>query len=101
MTTEDTTSDLVLPTFAVLARFLQRAGTADEAVAAVAEQLRSHDEPVHEISVERQETEGEWMVVARFVLVSVDAATAVAGLSETLTAAGTPPDEVWAAQQVA
>lgn len=99
--TEDTTSDLVLPTFEVMARFLQHAATADDAVAQVAALLRSHDEPVHEISVERQETEGEWMVVARFVLVSVDAGTAVAGLHATLTAGGTPPDEVWAAQQVA
>lgn len=101
MTIDDTSSDLVLPTFAVLARFRERAETGEQALSQVAERLRSHDEPVHEIEIERQESDDEWMVVARFVLVSIDPATAVAGLSETLTAAGTPPDEVWAGQQLA
>lgn len=100
MTIDDTSSDLVLPTFAVLARFRERADSGERALAQVAERLRSHHEPVHEVELERQETDGEWMVVARFVLVSIDPATAVAGLSETLTAAGLPPDEVWAAQQL-
>ena len=100
MSIDDTSTELVLPTFAVLARFLETADSGDAAVAQVAERLRSHDEPVHEIRIEREEAPGAWMVVARFVLVSVDAATAVAGLQETLTAAGVATDEVWADGQV-
>lgn len=100
MTVDDTSTELVLPTFAVLARFREQAADAESAIAQVAERLRSHQEPVHEISVERQEGPGEWMVVGRFVLVSIDAGTAVGGLHETLTSAGLPPDEVWADSQV-
>jgi N-dimethylarginine dimethylaminohydrolase len=98
---DDTSTELVLPTFAVLARFRETAADGEQAVAQVRERLRSHDEPVHEITVERQEGPQDWMVVARFVLVSVDAHTAIAGLQETLTSVGVPPDEVWADAQVA
>ena len=95
-----TVDDPVLPTFAVLARFREPAPTGDVAVGKVAERLRSHAEPVQQIAVEREEAPGEWMVTGRFVLVSVDSATAVAGLSETLSDAGLAPDEVWAEAQV-
>ncbi len=100
MTLDDTSTELVLPTYAILARFREPAETSDQAMAQVAARLRSHDEPVHEISVERDEGGGVWMVIARFVLVSIDAGTAVEGLHETLTAAGLPPDEVWAGERV-
>lgn len=93
--------DTALPTFAVLARFRESAATAEEAVRGLVARLREADEPVHEVDVEREEGPGTWMVVARFVLVSVDAATAVAGLTETLAEAGLQPDETWSAGQVA
>ena len=91
----------VLPTFAVLARFRETATSPEEAVRGLVTRLRAADEPVHEVEVEREEGPGTWMVVARFVLVSVDAGTAVVGLTETLAAAGLEPDETWSAGQVA
>ena len=95
-----TLDDPVLPTFAVLARFREPAPTGEVAVGRVAERLRSHAEPVQQVALEREEGPGEWMVTGRFVLVSVDPATAVAGLSETLAEAGLAADEVWAEAQV-
>lgn len=93
--------DVALPTFAVLARFRESALTPEEAVRGLVARLRDADEPVHEVDVEREEGPGTWMVVARFVLVSVDAATAIAGLTETLAEAGLHPDETWSSGQVA
>lgn len=90
----------VLPTYAVLARFRETAPSAEEAVRGLVARLRAADEPVHEVEVEREEDPGTWLVVARFVLVSVDAGTAVAGLTETLAEAGLEPDETWSAGQV-
>ena len=40
------------------------------------------------------------MVVARFVLVSIDGHTAVGALHETLLAAGLVPDEIWVDRQL-
>jgi hypothetical protein len=96
-----TIDETVLPTFSVLARFREPAPTGDVAVGKVAERLRRHAEPVQQVLVEREDEPGVWMVTGRFVLVSVDSATAVAGLSETLADAGLVPDEVWADAQVA
>lgn len=94
------TAEVALPTFAILARFRERATTAREAIASVEARLTAAQEPFHHVDVERQEDDDNWMVVARFVLVSVDGHTAVVGLHETLMAAGLAPDEVWADRQV-
>lgn len=94
------TSSEVLPTYTVLARFRESALTGEEAVRGLVTRLRDADEPFHEVEVEREEGPGRWLVTARFVLVSVDPGTAVAGLSETLADAGLDPDEVWSAGQV-
>ena len=92
--------EVALPTFAVLARFREEAASPEDAVRGLVARLRAADEPVHEVDVEREEGPGTWMVVARFVLVSVDAGTAVEGLSAALGDAGLEPDEVWSAGQV-
>jgi hypothetical protein len=94
------THEIALPTFAVLARFCQEAADGTGAVRAVVARLTAAEEPFHEVEVERQEGEGSWMVVARFVIVSVDGHTALTGLVETLAAAGLTPDEVWLDRQV-
>ncbi|MCW2498568.1 MAG: hypothetical protein JWN87_244 [Frankiales bacterium] len=99
--TSPETGELVLPTFAVLARFRESAATSDAAVRSVAARLADRDEPFQEVLVERQEGPESWMVVARFVVVSIDAQTAVLGVSETLGGAGLAPDEVWMDRQVA
>lgn len=96
----DEPAEDVLPTFAVLARFAEQAPDGETAVRQVMTRLGEAEEPFHEVRVERQEDATTWMVVARFVMVSVDAGTAVAGVSETLTDAGLRPDEVWAGPRV-
>lgn len=95
------TTELVLPTFAVMARFREVAATQDDAVRSVVARLTEREEPFHEVVVEREEEPGTWMVVARFVVVSIDGHTAVLGVSETLQGAGLVPDEVWLDAQVA
>ena len=92
--------ETVLPTYAVLARFRETASGRDAAVRQVVTRLTEAEEPFHEVDVEREDAPGTYLVVARFVLVSVDGETAVAGLHETLTLAGLAPDEVWLASQV-
>jgi hypothetical protein len=87
--------DAALPTYALLARFQVAGGTEAEAMAAVSSRLRAADMPFDQVSLEREESDGSWMVVARFVEPSLDAHTAAAGLHETLTSAGLAPDEVW------
>lgn len=87
--------DSPLPTFSVLARFRSTHETSEDAERDVAARLTAAEEPFHEVTVERHDDDGAWMITARFVLVSVDAGTAVAGLYETLNAAGLAPDEVW------
>lgn len=92
------TGEVVLPTFSVLARFRASAPDGPAAVRSVVQRLTAAEEPFHEVS--SQSDGGDQLVLVRFVLVSVDAQTAVVGLSETLTAAGLEPDEVWAAGQL-
>lgn len=92
------TDDVVLPTYAVLARFREIATDGETAARRVVERLTAAQEPFHEVTVHPDGD--EHLVVVRFVLVSVDAGTAVAGLSETLAAAGLRPDEVWAATEL-
>jgi len=49
-----------------------------------------------DVRVERREDDGTWQLEVRFVVVSIDAHTAVLGVSETLESAGVSADEVWA-----
>ncbi len=86
----------VLPSFAVLARFPAVGPDGDAAAAAVRERVTAARGLYDDVRVERQEPDGTWLVEVRFVVVSVDASTAVQGVVETLTAAGPAPDEVWA-----
>ena len=96
---DDLDDDPVLPTFVVLARFASTAPDAEGAVRDVVRRLREADEPFQEVTLER--TDGDtFLVVARFVLVSIDVHTAVGGLTSSLTEAGVVPDEVWADQQL-
>lgn len=93
MTTES--FEEVLGTYSLLARF--RVPDADEQLAPgqVAQRLTATDLAFHEVDVERVEPDGTVLVVVRFVEASVDGETALAGLFETLSAAGLSPDEVW------
>ena len=95
--TDDVTGgvETVLPTFVVLARFRQPATGEQEAVDAVRRLLTGADEPFDDLRVERQEDDGSWMVAARFVVVSVDSSTGVAGVHDSLRQAGLAVDEVW------
>jgi hypothetical protein len=96
----DAQTEPVLPTFALFARFPVRAESEREAIDAVVTQLTAAEEPFHEIELERRDPDGTWLVVVRFVTVSVDGHTAVVGLDETLRSAGLAPDEVWLASQL-
>ena len=87
--------DAVLPTFALLARFVVEGGAPGDATRHVAERLTAAELPFHEVEVERTEPDGTVLVVVRFVETSVDAQTAIAGLYETIRASGLAPDEVW------
>ena len=89
-------AEVALPTFPVLARLRSTAPDARAAVADVEARLLPVRGLFDEVLVERQEDDGSFWVVARFVTVSVDAHTAVGGVHETLTAAGVDVDEVWA-----
>ena len=92
--------EIVLPTYAVLARFRQEALDGEEAIRLVAARLTAADEPFQEVLVERQDGPRTWMVMARFVVVSIDNHTAVVGVAETLALSGLRPDEVWVDRQV-
>ena len=91
----------VLPTYAVYARFPVLASGERDAIETVVSLLTAAEEPFHEIVLERLEPDGTYLVVVRFVLVSVDSQTAVFGLHQTLRSAGLGIDEVWAGDQVA
>lgn len=91
----DVDGAVVLPTFALLARFPERAPDAATAVEQVRARLAAAGQPSSDLRVEREERDGLVEVEARFVLASTDEHVAVAGLSEELRAAGLEPDEVW------
>ena len=93
--------DTALPTYAILARFRERAASASDAVEKVIRRLTDCGERYDEVALEREDDDGTWLIVARFVTVSVDAHTAVAGIHDDLHSAGLAPDEVWAERQVA
>ena len=89
--------EVALPTFVVLARFAEAAGTAEQAEASVRSRLAAARGLFDDVRVERREDDGTWLLEVRFVVVSLDGHTAVEGVSETLTSAGLAPDEVWVA----
>ena len=89
--------DVNLPTFVVLARFPEAGESAEQAEASVRARLTAARGLFDDVSVERREDDGTWLFEVRFVVVSVDARTAVTGVSETLTRARLSPDEVWVA----
>ena len=93
--------DAALPSYVLLARFVATAPSAEAAVQQVEARRHAAEAPFDEARVERDEGDGSWMVVARFVEASVDEHTAATGLYETLTAAGLGPDEVWVDSAVA
>ena len=88
--------EVALRTVPVLARLRSTAPDAHAAVAEVTAQLAPAAGLFDEVLVERQEDDGSYWVLARFVTVSVDVHTAVAGVHEVLCTAGVPVDEVWA-----
>ena len=89
--------DDLLDTFQVFARFCTETETAREAIALVHQMIAAAHEHPSEVQLERQERPGAWMVVARFVVVSVDAQTAIGGVTAAL--ATVRPDEVWVGSQ--
>ena len=94
MTTTD--EDLALPTFEVKARFAAAGETGEAAESDVRSRLTAARGLYDDVRVERQEPDGSWQLVVRFVVVSIDARTAVLGVQETLESAGVSAEEVWA-----
>ena len=92
---EDGLDEPSLPTFVVLARFPEAADSAALAEQSVRGRLTAARGLYDDVRVERREDDGTWLLEVRFVVVSIDARTAVTGVSETLTGAGLSPDEVW------
>ena len=88
-----------LPTFVVNARFAETAATEEQAAAALRQRLTGASGLFDVVRVERREDDGTWLLAARFVVVSVDAPTAVTGVSATLAEAGARADEVWIASE--
>lgn len=90
------TTDAVLPTFAVLARFRSTAREEPAALAEVRDRVEGARGLWDDVLPERQEPDGTWQVLVRFVVVSVDTRTAVEGVLEALARdAGTRPEEAW------
>ncbi|MDQ3503697.1 MAG: hypothetical protein M3486_08800 [Actinomycetota bacterium] len=93
---ESAAVEVALPTFAVLARLRSTAADSAAAIADVIAQVAPAAGLYDDVVIERQEDDGSFWVVVRFVTVSVDAHTAVLGVHETLTGEGVAVDEVWA-----
>lgn len=89
-------TEVVLQTVPVLVRLRSHAPDEGAAVADVTARLAPLRGLYDEVLVERQEDDGSFFVVGRFVTVSVDVHTAVVGVTDTLAEAGIPVDEVWA-----
>ena len=88
--------DRALPTYAVRARFAERAPSAEHAERALRARLTAAHGLYDDVRVEREEDDGTWQLQVRFVVVSVDAQSAVRGVAATLADGGQPADEVWA-----
>ena len=95
---EDDGAGTVLASFAVTARFRRTAATAEQAEREVRTALRGG--LFEDVRVEPREPDGRWAVDVRFVLVSLDGETAVAGVHESLRLAGSAADEVWLAERL-
>ena len=93
---DDLPEEGLLPTYAVQARFAEGAEDAEQAEHSVRARLTAAQGLYDDVRVERREPDGTWLLEVRFVVVSVDAHTAVLGVSESLRGAGLAPDEVWA-----
>jgi len=91
-------TEVVLHSFAVMARFRCAASSGQQAEALVREQLQVVRGLYDDAKVEPQEPDGRWAVDVRFVVASVDGETAVAGVHDTLRQNQVPPDEAWLAQ---
>ncbi len=89
-------AEVVLQTVPVLVRLRSDAPDERAAVADVIARLEPVRGLYDEVLVERQEGDGSFFVLGRFVTVSVDVHTAVVGVVETLTGAGVQVDEAWA-----
>ena len=91
----DADGPVLLPAFPVVARF-RRAPEPDDALvlAGLGAQLTALGLP-DDLRVERREDDGTVLVEARIPTVSVDAATAVAGVCEALRDGGLDVDEAW------
>ncbi|HEV7209086.1 MAG TPA: hypothetical protein VGN54_10130 [Mycobacteriales bacterium] len=92
---DDPSIDMALPTFAVLARFREPAGTREEALRAVERRLVGAEAPFDQVTAAVAEENGAWNVTARFVVASLDSSTAADGVHGTLRAAGLGCEEVW------
>lgn len=90
--------EVVLHSFAVLARFRRRSASAEQAEALVRRELEVVRGLYDDVKVEPQEPDGRWAVDVRFVVASVDGETAVDGVHSTLREKGVPADEAWVAQ---
>ncbi len=88
--------DTALPTYAVLVRFLEPAVDRDAALAQVRDRLTARAEPFDDLTASLHPMDGRWVVTARFVIVSLEPHTAVAGLHAALQQDGLDFDEVWA-----
>lgn len=91
----DDDGEVVLPTFALLARFPEPAPSPEAAVEQVRARLVAAGQPFDDLRVEREESNGIVEVEARFVMASVDESVAATGLHDELRSAGLAPDEVW------
>ncbi len=91
--------DVVLPTFAVLARFREPATTGEDAVRAVERRLRDAEAPFDQVTAAAGKHDGTWTVTARFVVASLDSLTATDGVHGTLQAAGVGCEEVWVGER--
>ena len=91
-------TEVVLHSFAVIARFRRAADSAAQAEARVRDDLQVVRGLYDDAKVEPQEPDGRWAVDVRFVVASVDGHTAVEGVHGTLRDNGVPADEAWVAQ---
>ena len=91
-------AEVVLHSFAVVARFRRDAPDGQQAEARVRSELSVVRELYDDARVEPQEPDGRWAVDVRFVVASVDGATAVEGVHSTLREQGVPADEAWLAE---
>ena len=96
---EEHSAEVVLPTFVVWARFHESADSAEVAERRVRERVKAAGGLFDDTRVEPVDPDGRWPVDLRFVVVSVDSNTAVAGVHEDLREGGAPADECWADPQ--